>query len=370
MPTRRPILDLDHALRALYAAIYDDNAWLDFYEVAIHPLGAAGALLHLNMGDRERHKIPIAIADPHYLNLYGKEYATEDIWLTDGKHKMVPGAVVKGTDIVDQRDLRKTRFYNEFVRPQGHDFIYLGVFDSVGDSRSALTLPAKDRDRFDCRTEDWIVRLLPHLKMVADIKSHLGELTEAVATYQSFADQCPIAALALGRDLTLHACNRQAEDFIRKGHLFDMKGGCLEPKEPLKRLEVLSAVEEVLYSNGAKVKTHSCLINNVRHHIIFAPLEKKSLFAKTRVNVFVVSEKIQSPQLDILRLLFKLSPAEAKLISTLSKGSSLSETATELGISGNTAKTQLKSAFRKTGCRRQSSLLALLSRLPDIDPLQ
>jgi DNA-binding CsgD family transcriptional regulator len=59
-----------------------------------------------------------------------------------------------------------------------------------------------------------------------------------------------------------------------------------------------------------------------------------------------------------------LSAAEARLVSALSGGGTLVEAAEKLGISPNTAKTQLASAFSKTGTTRQSELISLVSALP------
>jgi DNA-binding CsgD family transcriptional regulator len=59
-----------------------------------------------------------------------------------------------------------------------------------------------------------------------------------------------------------------------------------------------------------------------------------------------------------------LSAAEARLVSALSGGGTLVDAAEKLGISPNTAKTQLASAFSKTGTTRQSELISLVCALP------
>ncbi len=61
-----------------------------------------------------------------------------------------------------------------------------------------------------------------------------------------------------------------------------------------------------------------------------------------------------------LARLFNLSNAEANLASELAKGASIDEASATLGISRNTARTQLKSIFLKTGINRQSDLIRAL----------
>lgn len=63
---------------------------------------------------------------------------------------------------------------------------------------------------------------------------------------------------------------------------------------------------------------------------------------------------------EALARLFGISTAEANLASELAKGASLDEASATLGISRNTARTQLKSIFLKTGINRQSDLIRAL----------
>ena len=63
---------------------------------------------------------------------------------------------------------------------------------------------------------------------------------------------------------------------------------------------------------------------------------------------------------EALARLFGLSPAEANLASELAKGASIDDASATLGISRNTARTQLKSIFLKTGINRQSDLIRVL----------
>ncbi len=67
-----------------------------------------------------------------------------------------------------------------------------------------------------------------------------------------------------------------------------------------------------------------------------------------------------------LMLLFKLTPAEAKLAVCLASGESLEEATDRLGVSLGTARNQLKSIFQKTETNRQAELVALLWRVSDL----
>lgn len=65
------------------------------------------------------------------------------------------------------------------------------------------------------------------------------------------------------------------------------------------------------------------------------------------------------PAQDLERL-FGLSPAEARLATRLADGAGLDEAAEMLGISRNTARSQLQAIYAKTGVNRQGDLVRLL----------
>ena len=61
-----------------------------------------------------------------------------------------------------------------------------------------------------------------------------------------------------------------------------------------------------------------------------------------------------------LAVLYGLSPSEARLAAKIATGMSMEEAANELHITYETARSQLKSVFAKTGVTRQAELVSLL----------
>ncbi len=66
------------------------------------------------------------------------------------------------------------------------------------------------------------------------------------------------------------------------------------------------------------------------------------------------------PNADLLRLLFDLTPAEARLSRLIAEGETLANASRSLRIAEATARVQLRSVFLKTGVTRQAELLKLL----------
>jgi DNA-binding CsgD family transcriptional regulator len=79
--------------------------------------------------------------------------------------------------------------------------------------------------------------------------------------------------------------------------------------------------------------------------------------------IFIDVDARRSPTPALLTSLLRLTPAEARLGARLATGEALEAAAEALGISKDTAKTQLSSIFAKTGAHRQAELVVLFSRL-------
>jgi DNA-binding CsgD family transcriptional regulator len=69
------------------------------------------------------------------------------------------------------------------------------------------------------------------------------------------------------------------------------------------------------------------------------------------------------PSADLLRLMFDLTPAEARIARLISQGQSVAEAARACGVQANTARIHLKAIYAKTGFARQSDLAVGLSSL-------
>ncbi|WP_308515707.1 helix-turn-helix transcriptional regulator [Sphingomonas flavescens] len=66
------------------------------------------------------------------------------------------------------------------------------------------------------------------------------------------------------------------------------------------------------------------------------------------------------PDQNLLRLLFDLTPAEARVARAITEGATIEHIARTGGTSAMTVRTQLRSVFAKTGSKRQAELVRLL----------
>jgi DNA-binding CsgD family transcriptional regulator len=74
----------------------------------------------------------------------------------------------------------------------------------------------------------------------------------------------------------------------------------------------------------------------------------------------------QAPPADLVQSLFDLTPAEARVAHGLASGKTVDDIALDNGISSNTVRTQIRRVLEKTGCDRQTDVVALLTGISSI----
>lgn len=67
--------------------------------------------------------------------------------------------------------------------------------------------------------------------------------------------------------------------------------------------------------------------------------------------------------IELVQSLFDLTPAEARVARRLGAGETVAEIATASGLAAITVRNQIRGVLRKTGCRRQAEVVALLGGL-------
>jgi DNA-binding CsgD family transcriptional regulator len=70
-----------------------------------------------------------------------------------------------------------------------------------------------------------------------------------------------------------------------------------------------------------------------------------------------------APPVELVQSLFDLTPAEARVARGLASGRTVDQLAGDAGVSPNTVRVQVRGVLEKTGCERQTDVVALLGGL-------
>lgn len=229
-------------------------------------------------------------------------------------------------------------------------------------------------------------RLSGTLARVLPLYELLGETERKRRIAEYVIETSGTGTLLVEADGTIVTTNTVADELIARGSVLTSSNGRLRAGTPAMTQQIGAAIAEMARLQSSTVDplvyASFALADPERLHPltlivrpgppygpVSAPLKRTALL--------ILRDPARPAMLPVgdLERLFGLSPAEARLATRLADGDGLDEAAQLLGISRNTARSQLQSVFAKTGVNRQGDLVRLLlssvashagsGRLPD-----
>jgi DNA-binding CsgD family transcriptional regulator len=99
-------------------------------------------------------------------------------------------------------------------------------------------------------------------------------------------------------------------------------------------------------------------------HLVPVRLSARDIFARsTAIFILMPVAAPSAPPVELIMTLFDLTPAEARVARGLVAGRTVDDLAGDHGISPNTVRVQVRGVLEKTGCQRQTDVVALLGGL-------
>lgn len=252
--------------------------------------------------------------------------------------------------------------YREFFIPNGLSTGAGTVVQGVKEDGLLLTLEGLGDPADARRVLPMLDMLRPHIARAAILSAQL-ELRAVEAAVAALASIGTAAALldSAGR---VQRANALFE--ARFGHaLFDRRAR-LRLRDPAADGLLGEAIERVKRGVGQSIpmrRTEGCpaTLNLVPMHGA-----ARDIFTATACIAMVIDPGHRAaPNVDLLQLLFDLTPREASVARLLTQNATLADAALTLGVSPATARSHLKAVFAKTGTNRQAELIGLLTGYGD-----
>lgn len=96
-------------------------------------------------------------------------------------------------------------------------------------------------------------------------------------------------------------------------------------------------------------------------HLVPIKFSARDIFAaSSAVFVLMPVTAPSAPPVELVMSLFDLTPAEARVARGLAAGKTVDDLAGDNGVSSNTVRVQVRGVLEKTGCQRQTDVVALL----------
>lgn len=190
----------------------------------------------------------------------------------------------------------------------------------------------------------------------------------AVGVVECILDLVPLGVLVVDREGEVTTANRSARDLAsaRDGFVFDGRGR-FQPVNPGCRRQFRERLDYVCgpgVRDGVDSDRYVKLPRSDGRMPLLVRLVRLPEDGPPMACVLVRHTGVGiGPSVAALRELFGLTPAEARLTCSLVSGFTISEYAGAMGITRNTARTQLASILGKTETRRQADLIRSIAGL-------
>ncbi len=370
MPNDRAILEL---LRVLYSAPTEPERWNDFLRSLGREVGVTKAALTAHDIGRGDHRVLAGLGDELAAGGgdYQRHYGQHDRWVRSLRGMKLQ--IFRGEVLWPESDFFKSVFYNEFLKQ--YDISKLvgitympraGVVDGVSLFRG------HGEDVFGREEICVLETILPHLRTAFETRRKLLSLESRVTDLEAALDSLSSAMILVDVSGKVVFLNKQARGIVSLGEGLRLHRG---------RLTIDNAQQNAIL-NGliARAVATSLGVSAVAGgampvprsskrplHLLVSPIasDSSSLPARAAAAIFIDDPETQPlVPADVLRTLFGLTPAEARLALTILDGNSVSEAAELNGVTRETVKSQMKAVLAKTRTRRQGELIRMLSRLP------
>jgi DNA-binding CsgD family transcriptional regulator len=359
---------IDELVKLTYEAATDPSRWSDFLRLFSKTIHAPSAVFLIH--DKTHQKADasgVMGVDPAWVKSYQEYFVTINPWLKGNPFRR--GVVALGEQILNDQELVRTEFYNDFLRPQ--DWFYSCGVLIAQDQLTISEISAIRSRRAGSFTSNEVALfeyLAPHLQCAVRIHNRIAGLESGLNAATGALDRFPTGVVAVDSDAKVILTNRAADAILKRGDGLISRGG-LRAASRQETAKLRNAIAAVCMERDPGIPKPETVVQVYRpsglkpFEVLVCPLPSHSSLRKGRAAAAVfITDPEEGATLDsrALHQLFDLTPAEIRLCIALVKGKSVEEYAHEAAITSNTARTHVRRIYSKTGVRRQSQLVRLL----------
>jgi DNA-binding CsgD family transcriptional regulator len=358
-----PARDFGPAEQEFAEAGLDPTRWVKALTSVAAATGSFGAVMLPLAGDALPN-VPYTENVSEVMEAYFR-----DGWhLQDERMRTVPTLMQRGVaddfDGHSADEIARHPYYQEFLAPHRLRW-YAGIKIACGDDLWAVALQRTiDQGPFSAEEKDELARISSRLSTGAAIARALSA-SAASGALEAF-EMSGTAVVLLNRHGHVFKANAPAERLL----VDDVRivKGQLTAKDTRATMALNRAIHKLLWRPTGGLSAPVALPRASRRPLLAYPARltdsTANALADCQAMVILIDPDARLPTPETnLRTVFRLTEAEAKLATQLALGESLEKVADQFGIAKETARSQLKSIFTKTGVHRQAELVAVLAKL-------
>ena len=370
-PTMTKIESLSSLVGEIYDAALEPKQWsATLARTAAFVGGQAAALFTKSASSLTGANAYDSGIDARFTELYFGSYIRLDP-LVMGHVSAATGLPTAVADLIPYDDFLDTRFYREWVQPQGFvDFAAAVLDKSAGGAAMFGVFRHADDGLVDEATRQRMRLIVPHVQRAALIAGVIDQRTAVAANLAESLDgvSCALFLLdAAGR--VLHA-NVAARRMLEAGDCLWLASGRLAAREPAADGE-LGRIVAAAASGDATLGVRGIALplasradeRFVAHALPLASEARRNVGGShARLALFVHSAAVATPAMpETIARAYGLTLTELRVLLAVVEVGGAPEVADALGIAPSTVKTHLGRLYEKTGTRRQADLVKLVT---------
>lgn len=276
-------------------------------------------------------------------------------------HARHPG-FLRDVDLLTAEELEDEPIYRDSWRKMGLGWGAATAFAlPTGETLSLVLSRATAQGPADAATIHKLDALRPHLARAAVMAARLN-LERAQAASAAMA-AIGLAAIVLDDGGRVIAANALIE--AMPGLLHWRAGGAVALQDRRADGFLRDALGRIDLSDNSGVRSFP--VRNglggrlMVGHVLPIRYSARDIFVRSSA-VFILMPVTapNAPSVELVMSLFDLTPSEARVARGLAAGKTVDDLAADAGVSPNTVRVQVRGVLEKTGCARQTDVVALL----------
>ncbi len=354
----------------IYDSVNDASRWLAFLDAFAHAIGTprCALLIHDPEGDGAAavrwHGWP-----DEDIRLYFDRYLTIDP-MRKACAATPEGTVAADYELYPRQEFEFSVIFREFYGPRDSIHTMGGIILCTGTGQSMITCHRGAKAGPFGEKEKSILRpLMPHLKRAALLHGELGSLRRQLSTFTGHLERFPYGFLLADAERRVLYSNGAAREIVAARDGLASENGHLIAMSPRSEVAFSKAMADSAAGRGPSVRRLEVPRPSRRksYRLILMPIDDSGTVplgvAVPAAGIVIIdSDSFSAPDPEVLREVFSLTPAEARVAARLALGHNAEEIAAEFKTSVETIRSHIKRIFSKTSTSRQSELVSLILR--------
>jgi DNA-binding CsgD family transcriptional regulator len=309
-------------------------------------------------------------SDPRFLRLLEEVYSRLNPMTVPTMLYAKVGSVLASSDLIPYDELVETRFYKEWIAPQGIVDAVAVTLDKSATGYAALAINRhKKHGRVDDEMRRRVAILAPHFVRAVAIGKTVDLHKVEAAALADTLDGLAAGMFIVDTGARIVHANASGQVILSEGAVFRSISGCLVATDPLAEQALQDAFAAAIHGDMAVgTKGIAVPLTSTGNERFVAHVLPLTSGARRRggttysavAGVFVRKASLDLPHpLETIANLYKLTSAEMRVMMAIIELGGVPEVAPVLGIAVTTVKAHLQRVFDKTGTNRQADLVKL-----------